>query len=268
MGRAGSENFPVASHLLPRRVRTHLLALYGYARLVDDMGDESGGDRLAGLDWLAAEVDNAFAGNASHPLMQRLGATVRQCALPREPLLRLIEANRLDQHVSRYRTWEQLMEYCALSANPVGELVLAVLGQATPARIALSDAICTGLQLAEHWQDVAEDRDRGRIYLPAEDLERFGCTEEDLAGTRAGTNLRDLMAHEVARTRALFDRGSPLVGQLRGRSRLAVAAFVGGGRAALDAIERAGFDVLAGAHKAARRRRALASMKALRGGRG
>jgi phytoene/squalene synthetase len=150
----------------------------------------------------------------------------------------------------------------------VGELVLAVLGQATPMRVALSDAICTGLQLAEHWQDVAEDRDRGRIYLPAEDMERFGCTERDLAGNRAGARLRELMAYEVARTSALFDRGAPLVDELRGRSRLAIAAFVGGGRAALDAIERAGFDVLAGAHKATRRGRALASAKALWGGSG
>ncbi len=157
MARASAENFPVASRLLPRRERAHLLAIYGFARLVDELGDAAPGDRLAALDWLSGELDRAFAGEAEHPLMAALAPTLRECSLPREPFERLIEANRMDQRVSRYETWEQLRAYCALSADPVGELVLAVLGAGTPARIALSDAICTGLQLTEHCQDVAED---------------------------------------------------------------------------------------------------------------
>src|SRR5271166_6324656 len=150
MARADSENFPVASRLLPRRVRSHLLAIYGFARLADELGDSAPGDRLAALDWLEQELDRAFQGSAEHPLLARLTPTLRECSLPREPFERLIEANRVDQRVERYLTWEQLRGYCALSADPVGELVLGVLGMATPECIALSDSICTALQLAEH----------------------------------------------------------------------------------------------------------------------
>jgi squalene synthase HpnC len=258
MARARTENFPVASRVLPRRVRSHLLALYGFARLVDELGDSAAGERLDALDWLQAELDRAYEGRAEHPLLIALTPTLRACELPREPFERLIEANRLDQRVSRYATWEQLRGYCALSADPVGELVLAVLGLASPERIALSDSICTALQLTEHCQDVAEDLAGGRIYLPAEDLERFGCSAEELADAHAGRPLREVLAFEVARARDLLAEGAPLIGELRGRPRLAVAAFVAGGRAALDAIERAGYDVLAGPPRAGGGRRLLA----------
>jgi squalene synthase HpnC len=282
MARAGGENFPVASRVLPRRLRQRLLAIYGFARLVDELGDAGtggsrtdglwvGGDRglrasgadgggpqerLAALDWLEAELERAYAGEARHPLLVRLQGTVRECALPREPFVRLVEANRVDQRVARYDTWEQLLGYCQLSADPVGELVLGVFGHATPARVALSDRVCTALQLAEHWQDVAEDLRAGRIYLPAEDRERFGCTERDLAESRAGWRVKGLIAFEVARTHELLAGGAPLIDTLRGRERLAVAAFVSGGRAALRAIERAGYDVLAGPPRASKARRA------------
>ena len=136
---------------------------------------------------------------------------------------RLIEANRVDQRVARYETWEQLLGYCQLSADPVGELVLAALDRATPERVALSNGICTALQLAEHWQDVAEDLARGRVYLPATDLERFGCGERELREPRAGWRVRGLVAFEVARTRELLEQGAPLLGTLRGRERVAVA---------------------------------------------
>jgi squalene synthase HpnC len=267
MARATTENFPVASRVLPRRIRAHLLAVYGFARLVDELGDAAPGDRLAALDWLEHDLDRAYAGRAEHPLLTRLTPTLRACALPREPFARLIEANRVDQRVSRYETWEQLQSYCALSANPVGELVLGVLGALTPARVALSDAICTALQLAEHCQDVAEDVARGRVYLPAEDLARFGCVPADLTARHAGEPLRRLLAFEVARARGLLAEGAPLIDELRGRPRLAVAAFVAGGRAALDAIERAQYDVLPGPPHAgaARRLRALAATLAGRG---
>jgi len=274
MARAATENFTVASWLLPRRQRDHLLAIYGFARLVDELGDSLAGDRGAALDWLAAELDLAYEGHATHPLLVRLQPVLVQCALPRDPFLRLIEANRVDQRTHRYRTWEQLRAYCALSADPVGELVLEVFGLATPARVALSDSICTALQLAEHCQDVAEDLAAGRVYLPLEDLERFGVRVEDLHSAHVNAPLRELLAFEVARARALLHEGIPLVAELRGRLpaclpvpgrvrpsgcaregvpfrvRLAVAGYVGGGEAALRAIEAAGYDVLAGAPSA------------------
>ncbi len=264
MAHAQSENFPVASRLLARRVRAHLLALYGFARLVDELGDSFAGDRLTALDWLQLDLDRAYRDEAEHPLLRRLQPTLRECELPREPFVRLIEANRADQRVSRYDTWEQLRGYCELSANPVGELVLGVFGQATPSRVARSDEICTALQLTEHCQDVAEDLTRGRVYLPAEDLARFGCTIADLSGPHAGGPLRDTLAFECSRARELLARGAPLIGELRGvRERLAVAAFVAGGRAALDAIEHAGFDVLAGPPRAGAARRLLALVRTL-----
>jgi squalene synthase HpnC len=264
MARAESENFPVASRLLARRARSHLLAVYGFARLVDELGDSLAGDRLAALDWLERELDRAYRGEARHPLLRALQPTLRECDLPRAPFVRLIEANRVDQRVGRYETWEQLRGYCELSANPVGELVLGVFGQATPARVALSDEICTALQLAEHCQDVAEDRDRGRVYLPAEDLARFGCTIADLSGAHTGEPLRRVLAFELARARALLTRGAPLIDEVHGvRVRLAVAAFVAGGRAALDAVERDGCDVLAGPSRAGTGRRLLALARTL-----
>jgi squalene synthase HpnC len=266
MDRASGENFPVASRLLGSRTREHLLALYGFARLVDDVGDQSAGDRREALDWLESELERAFTGTARLALTRRLTPTLEACALPREPFLRLIEANRVDQRVTRYQTWAELLAYCRLSANPVGELVLGVFGAATPQRIALSDSICTALQLAEHWQDVAEDLARGRVYLPAEDLERFGCSSADLAAEGTSDRLRRLIAFEVQRARELLDRGTPLIGTLRGRPRLAVAAFVGGGRAALAAIARADHDVLAGAPRAGRARRIGSSLAALADG--
>jgi squalene synthase HpnC len=287
MARAETENFPVASRVLPRRAREHLLTVYGFARLVDELGDSAPGDRLAALDWLEQELARSYDGCAEHPLMQRLTRTVRECALPRAPFERLIEANRVDQRVARYATWEQLRGYCALSANPVGEIVLGVFGAATPERVALSDSICTALQLAEHCQDVAEDYAAGRVYLPAEDLERFGCDPDEvgfalLPGAGVGTGsvgapgpgtghgpgtapLRAVLAFEVARGRRLLDDGAPLIGQLRGRERLAVAAFSAGGRAAFDAIERAGYDVLSGPPRASKSRRLIALVATLLG---
>jgi squalene synthase HpnC len=268
MARAAGENFPVASLLLPRRARAHLLAIYGFARLTDELGDAAPGDRLAALDELEADLDRAFEGRAEHPLLVRLQRTVRECDLPRDPFARLIEANRVDQRVSRYETWEQLRAYCALSADPVGELVLRVLGAATPARIALSDSICTALQLTEHCQDVAEDHAAGRVYLPAEDLVRFGCTPEKLPDALAGeaaplAQLRAVLAFEVSRARGLLAAGRPLLGELHGRARIAVAAFIAGGEAALDAIERAGYDVRGGPPRATRARRARALAQVL-----
>src|SRR5947207_2353996 len=173
---------------------------------------------------------------------------------PGPPLRDLIQANRQDQLVTRYQTFDDLAGYCELSANPVGRIVLHVFGAYSPRRAALSDRVCTALQLAEHWQDVAEDLRAGRIYLPLDDLGRFSCTERDLAAPTAGPGVRALMAFQVARASALLSAGSPLIATLRGTARLAVAGYVAGGRAALAAIEAAGYDVLAAAPRPGKRR--------------
>jgi squalene synthase HpnC len=262
--KAARESFPVALTVLPPAARRRLEAIYGFARLVDDAGDLYAGDRRALLDWIEADLDRAYDGRAEHPLLQRVSALVRELDLPRGPFLRLIEANRNDQEVSRYPVWEDLAAYCDLSANPVGELVLHVFGAATPERIRWSDAVCTGLQLAEHWQDVGEDYARGRIYLPQEDLARFGVDEADVAAERPSPELRRLLAFELERARGLLAEGLPLVRSLSGRPRLAIAAYVGGGRAALDAVERSGFDVLRRSPAAGAPARALATLRVLR----
>ncbi|MEU4679245.1 squalene synthase HpnC [Micromonospora sp. NPDC023737] len=252
------ENFPVALRVLPDRYRRHLLAVYGYARHVDDLGDEPqapGVDRTAELDRIEAELRALAAGRAvSHPVVRALAPTVTGCRLPIEALIRLIEANRVDQRVTRYVTFAQLVQYCTLSANPVGELVLHVFGQVGPARRELSDRICTALQIVEHLQDVAEDHRRGRIYLPGEDMDRFGVTEDDLARPAASRPLRELIAFEAERARAWLDAGAPLVSALHGWARVAVGGYVAGGRATLDALAAADHDPLRDAVRPYRRR--------------
>jgi squalene synthase HpnC len=215
------------------------------------------------LDWLEQDLERAYAGEPQHPLLRRLAPTLERCAIPIELPRGLIEANRRDQTVSSYASFEELLGYCELSANPVGRMVLHVLGSATPARLALSDRVCSGLQVTEHLQDVAEDRRMGRVYLPTDDMERFGCASEDLDCPAASPALRELVAFEVGRARRLLDGGAPLSRTLRGRPRLAVAAVVAGGRAALDAIQAADCDVLSGTPRAGRRRRAAALARAL-----
>ena len=244
---ASTENFPVALRILPARYRRHLMALYGFARLTDDIGDEvSADERLRLLDELEADVDRIYDGSPPRlAAMRELATTVAECGVPAQPLRDLIQANRQDQLVARYETFEDLVGYCRLSANPIGRVVLHIFGAASPAREQLSDSICTALQLAEHWQDVAEDLGKGRIYLPRADREKFGVTEPDLAAPVTGPQVRALIAYEVARAAALLDEGAPLVGTLRGAARLAVAGYLAGGRAALAAITASGYDVLA-----------------------
>jgi squalene synthase HpnC len=259
LGRAAGENFPVALRVLPKAVRAHLLAVYGYARFVDQLGDDYAGDRLAALDWLDGEVTAALISPIGiEPLVARATQTVLEVGADPQLLRDLIEANRRDQRITRYATYDDLVEYCRYSANPVGRLVLAVFGAAAaaggPVRIpgltasaerdAQSDAICTALQIAEHLQDVAEDAAAGRIYLPTEDLERFGVDPETLASGPATSALRALIAFEVSRARRLLDEGRPLATGLSGWSRLAITAFVAGGDAALDAVADSDFDPL------------------------
>jgi squalene synthase HpnC len=264
-GQAAGENFPVALRLLPARRRAHLMAVYGFARTVDDIGDEAPPDqRLRLLDELEDDLhtlyarysQNNHAGSARDgraggdgeqprsPVVRALAPAVADCAIPMQPFVDLILANRQDQVVSRYQSFRDLLGYCRLSANPVGRIVLYVFDSFTPQRAQLSDSVCTALQLAEHWQDVAEDLRAGRIYLPAEDMVAYGCTEQDLAQPSAGPSVRALMAFETGRARALLDEGAPLIGMLRGAARVAVSGYVAGGRAALAAIAAAGHDVL------------------------
>ncbi len=252
LANASGENFPVALRVLPERHRRHLGALYCFARLTDDLGDEArqAGEsdaavRLRLLDELTRDVHRIYQGETPKaPVMQQMAVTVAECDVPAQPLLDLIQANRQDQRVTRYQTYAELARYCELSANPVGQIVLYIFGAATPARIELSDRICTALQLAEHWQDVAEDLANGRIYLPADDLARFKVTESDLAVPSAGPGVRELMRFETDRAQRLLDQGAPLVGTLRGAARLAVAGYLAGGRAALAAIRAQRYDVL------------------------
>jgi squalene synthase HpnC len=272
---ASGENFPVALRVLPERHRRHLTALYCFARLTDDLGDEAREQgqadadlRLRLLDDLAADVDRIYQGTTPRsPVMRDMAVTVAECQVPAQPLLDLIQANRQDQQVTRYATFTDLGRYCELSANPVGQVVLYIFGAATPDRIKLSDSVCTALQLAEHWQDVAEDLANGRIYLPAEDLERFGVTEEDLAAPSAGPAVKNLMRFETGRAQGILDEGAPLVGTLRGAARLAVAGYLAGGRAALAAIRANRYDVLRATARPRKPRLAVELIKAYARGR-
>jgi squalene synthase HpnC len=258
MDRAKGENFRVASRLLPRASRGRVLAFYGFARLVDQLGDAYEGDRLAALDWVEAETNRALVDPDQaglHPLVADAAAAVLSVGADPGALHDLVAANRQDQAVKSYATFEDLVGYCRLSANPVGRLVLAAFEVATPERERWSDGICTGLQLAEHWQDVAEDAAGGRVYLPEEDMARFGVGKTELrAGPPASLALCALMAFQVARARRYLLEGAPLVASLQGRSRWAVAAFWAGGTAALDAIAAQRFDPLLGTPRPARAR--------------
>jgi squalene synthase HpnC len=238
--RARTENFPVASLLFPRELRPHLRAVYGFARLVDILGDELEGDRLAALDELERELDACYEGEPSWPVLRALQPTIREFGLPREPFFRLIECNRQDQRVAEYETWADVKAYCTLSADPVGRLVLGLLRRADdPQLVGWSDGVCTGLQLVNFLQDVPRDLELGRIYMPAEDRRRFGVTE--LAWPNEP--LHGLLVFEAERARALLGSGERLRAAIGGRLGRAVGLFARGGLAALDSLERADYDV-------------------------
>jgi squalene synthase HpnC len=246
-----AENFPVALRLLPRELRTDLIAVYGVVRVIDDLGDCAPGDRTALLEAFRADLASVWeTGRPQHPVLQQLVPTVVTRGLDREPFDRVVQANLLDQRVHRYATYGQLRDYCTLSADPIGRIVLALFGVGDPVAIELSDRVCTALQLIEHWQDIAEDRRAGRVYLPQEDLTAYRVVEADLDATVSSPALRALMAFEIARAAELLDSGAPLVRMLRGWARLAVAGYVAGGRAAVDALRRSisgrTADILAG----------------------
>ncbi|MGH3827198.1 MAG: squalene/phytoene synthase family protein, partial [Pseudonocardiaceae bacterium] len=244
-----AENFPVALWLLPRRLRADLVTVYEAARVLDDLGDQAPGDQAVGdRTALLGEFGRDLAlvwdnGRPEHPALRALVPVAHARGLDREPFESLLRANLVDQRIHRYATYAQLRGYCALSAEPIGRIVLALCGVGTagvpdPALAELSDRVCAALQLIEHWQDVAEDRRAGRVYLPQQDLVAFGVAEADLDAVVASAALRSLMAFQTKRAADLLDSGAALVGMLHGWARLAVAGYLAGGRAALDALRR------------------------------
>ena len=256
--RARTENFPVASLLFPRRLRPHLRAVYGFARLVDILGDEIDGDRAAALDELERELERCYTGTPTWPVLSALQPTIREFALPREPFVRLIEANRIDQRVAEYETWPDLRFYCVHSAEPVGRLVLGLLGRADDdALVAASDDVCTGLQLVNFLQDVPRDLALGRVYLPSEDRRLFDVRALD----RPSDELRALLEFEAARARGLLAPGCVLQERIGGRVGRAVGLFARGGLAALDALEAAGWDIFTQRPRPSRMRLALAAVR-------
>jgi squalene synthase HpnC len=255
--RARTENFPVASLLFPRGLRPHLRAVYGFARLVDILGDEIEGDRLAALDDLERELDACYSGDPTWPVMRVLQPTIQEFSLSPEPFQRLIEANRMDQRVSAYETWDDLREYCRHSADPVGRLVLGLLRKDNESElVAASDDVCTGLQLVNFLQDVPRDLELGRVYLPAEDRSRFGVSELG----RPSPELLELLRFEAVRARGLLLAGRLLHERIGGRVGRAVGLFARGGLAALDALEAANWDIFTQRPRPSRTRLALAAL--------
>ncbi len=241
------ENFTVVSLLLPRRLIRHFHAVYAYCRWSDDLADETAGGQQA-LDliaWWRAELLTCYDGTPHHPVMVALRETIQRFDIPPKPFLDLLVAFEQDQRVKRYDTIEQLVGYCTNSANPVGHLVLRLFECFDTEKAALSDEVCTGLQLANFWQDVARDLAIGRVYLPAADRHRYGYSDEDLEAKRFTPAFRDLMRFEVERARGYFDRGAKLLPLLPREARIDVELFIRGGEAILDAIERIGYDVWA-----------------------
>jgi squalene synthase HpnC len=246
LARTHYENFSVASWFLPERLRQDFFNVYAYCRISDDLGDEVGDAdaSLRLLDQWEAELDACYGGSPRHPVFVALAETVRKCEIPKQTFVDLLTAFRQDQRVSRYSTFEDVVGYCRYSANPVGHLVLYVCGYRDAERQALSDFTCTALQLANFWQDVSPDYARGRIYLPLEDLGRFGVTEDDIAGQRNTAAFCDMMRFEVERAHDWFERGLPLIESVDRDLSVDLELFSRGGQEILNAIEAQGFNVL------------------------
>jgi squalene synthase HpnC len=241
---AHQENFTVVSWVLPRQVRPHFWSLYSFCRWTDDLGDEAEGDRIALLDEWERDLVRCFEGIREKPLFVALGRTIDRYRIPAELFVRLIEANRMDQSITRFATFADLLHYCEHSATPVGRMVLYVLGYRDEERQRFSDATCIGLQLANFWQDVSVDWQKGRVYLPQEDLQRFGVDESSIASGSATGQFRRLMHFEVTRAQEHFDRGRPLERMISRSARADIRLFRLGGEAILDAIRGRRYDVL------------------------
>ena len=247
------ENFSVATWFLPKRLRKHFYSVYAYCRISDDLGDEVGDPQQSlalldlwqqELDGLYAHLDNKLCPAPRHPVFVALAPTIRECQIPQSEFSDLLVAFRQDQTVHRYETFEDLLGYCRNSANPVGHLVLYLCGYSDPERRQLSDFTCTALQLANFWQDVAVDYEKGRIYVPLEDLRRWNVDERDIAARRFTPEFRELMQFEVARARKWFELGIPLAEAVDRELAIDIELFSRGGQAILNAIEKQGFDVL------------------------
>jgi len=245
LARRHYENFTVASWLLPRRLRQHFANLYAYCRWADDLADETQGpeESLALLDWWEEQLDACYRGRTEHPVFIALADTIARFDIARDPFADLLVAFRQDQRVTRYETFDELIEYCRYSANPVGRLVLWLGGCHDEPRAALSDCVCTGLQLANFWQDVARDWDRQRVYLPQADCHLFGYDEAMFVRRVANDAFRRLLAAQVIEAEGWLRRGLPLVEMVPRWMRLDVALFIHGGLAILEAIRRRDYDV-------------------------
>ena len=240
------ENFHVASWFLPKALRPHFHSIYAYCRISDDLGDEVG-DRdvaLALLDLWGRELDACYEGRARHPVFVALAETIRACSIPKEPFADLLVAFRQDQTVTRYATMADVLGYCRYSANPVGRLVLYACGEVNEENFRLSDATCSALQLANFWQDVRVDFIKDRVYLPQDDMRRFGVSDETIARGAATPEFRELLRYEGEYARSLFAQGLPLIGRVTRDLALDLDLFSRGGLEILRAIERRNYDVL------------------------
>jgi len=245
LARTQYENFSLGTWFLPSSLKRHLFAIYAFCRGVDDLGDQASGNRLLLLDEWERQLTLCYRGVPRHPYFVALQQTIHRFDIPKTPFLKLIEANRRDQTIKRYPNYRMLLDYCDHSANPVGHLVLYVLGHRGPELQALSDNTSTALQLTNFWQDISRDFAMDRVYLPEEEMVRFGVTEHDLGKSRATPEVRDLIRFQVNRAQVLFTRGLPLVNHLSKFARVDVALFTAGGMSILRAIERQRYDVLA-----------------------
>ena len=266
LARTHYENFSVATWFLPKRLQQHFFNVYAYCRIADDLGDEVG-NPSASLDLLdewEAELDACYSGSARHPVFVALAETVRAFKIPKHEFSDLLTAFRQDQNTTRYGTFQDLLGYCKNSANPVGHLVLYLCGYGDEERQRLSDFTCTALQLANFWQDVTVDYTKGRIYLPLEDLRRFGVEEADIASQRNTPQFLEMMKFEVERAREWFRQGLPLVGKVSRELAIDIELFSRGGQQILNAIERQDFAVLGRRPEISKRRKlALVARAAL-----
>jgi squalene synthase HpnC len=261
------ENFHVATWFLPKALRPYFHAIYAYCRISDDLGDEVG-DRsaaLALLDLWGRELDACYEGRARHPVFVAMAETIRACSIPKEPFADLLTAFRQDQTVTRYATMRDVLGYCRYSANPVGRLVLYACGEVSEEDFLLSDATCTALQLGNFWQDVRVDYAKGRVYLPQDDMRRFGVSDETIARGVATEEFRALLRYEVDYARSLFEQGLPLIGRVNRRLALDLDLFSRGGLEILRAIERRDYDVLSARPAISNRTKLALALRALGG---
>jgi len=261
------ENFHVASWFLPKRLRAPFHSIYAYCRISDDLGDEVGDaeQSLALLNLWGRELDACYEGNARHPVFVALAETIRKCAIPKEPFADLLVAFRQDQTVTRYQTMDDVLAYCRYSANPVGRLVLYACGYRDEELFRLSDFTCSALQLANFWQDVREDFDRGRVYLPFADMQSCGVDEATIAAGKMTPEFRELMRLEVDYARRMFAEGLPLIGMVDRELAVDLDLFSRGGLAILSAIEQRGYDVLSGRPAISRPKKAMLLLRAVAG---